>query len=119
MLRPMGWLAPRVAFAAVAAAALPAQQRLLVPSQYSTLAAAVAAANDGDTIELASGVRDMGGITITKTLNIIGTGSVLAGYMTIAIPSGKALSMIGCSIGDALLVADLFVTNSAGRVTIA
>ena len=95
MLRPMGWFAPGVAFATVAVAALHAQQRLLVPSQYLTLAAAGAAANDGDTIELASGEQNTGGATITKTLNIVGTNTFLVGTLTITIPSGKALAMSG------------------------
>jgi len=99
----------------LAVAALPAQQRLLVPSQYPTLAAAVAAANDGDTVELATGAQNTGGATITKTLNIVGTNTTLYGTLTITIPAGKALSMSGCTCG----FADLRVMFSAGRVTLA
>ena len=43
----------RIASVLALATATRAQSRLLVPSQYPDLAAAVAAAPDGDTIELA------------------------------------------------------------------
>jgi hypothetical protein len=113
----------RIASALALAIAARAQNRLLVPSQYPDLAAAVAAAQDGDTIELASGQQNTGSAVITKTLNIVGTNSILNGTLTITIPAGKALTMSGCSPGTSRsfpgAVVDLRVTRSMGRVTLA
>lgn len=111
--------------AACLAAPLAPQQRLLVPAQYATLAAAADAASDGDTIELAPGVQSTGNATIVESLHIVGIGTTLNGNLTLSIPAGRWLTMSGCRLGETRppLVSvigrvHLHLDRCAGRVTI-
>lgn len=87
-------------------------------AQFTTLLAAVQAANDGDTILVAPGSYATG-FTLTKGLAIIGDGGTpqLGGELTVTLPSGRTASLANFTYG--LLPFGGFrlsVVNSAGTV---
>lgn len=103
----------------------PAQSRLHVPLQHPDLASAVAAARDGDTIELAPGMHAVGGLRIAGSLHIIGPGAHLIGGLqgeplTLAIPAGKELTLAGLGLSHPFLgtALALEVAQCRGRVTL-
>jgi hypothetical protein len=67
-------------------------------------------------------VQSTGNATINRSLDIVGSNSVLSGALTLSIPAGKALTMSGCGLGQpwwlGLATITLQVTACAGRVTL-
>lgn len=119
----------RPTFAAVVllctGASVGAQTRWLVPQQLPTLAAAVAAATDGDVIELQAGIHLVGGLRIGKGLTIVGSGAAIWGGqsgepLTLAIPAGQELTLQGVALSHPFLYwgVALVLEQCLGRVTI-
>jgi len=103
------------------------------PAAQPTLAAAVAIANDGDMIRIRNVAEDVSGLTITKSLRIVGdasgTGAAVllssqapsGAPLTITIGGGKALCVANCNLGFWLasnLSLHLTIRDCAGSVAL-
>lgn len=127
----LGWL--------LCAAPLAAQTTWIVetgnPSALPTLAAAVAAASDGDVIRIRNPFENVAGLTIDKSLRIVGEGNsgfgveatLLAGGMqgggplTIAVGAGKTVCLTKCALGawfGAQWGLFLSISDCQGQVTV-
>jgi len=58
---------------------------------YSTIAAAVAAAQNGDTIEVQAGTYVNDYVSISKNITLQGVGGMVSMVSTVLIPNGKAI----------------------------
>ena len=109
-----------------------AQSTLIVqngaPGAFPTLAAAVAAASDGDVILVRTGIESVSGLRIDKSLRIIGEGSTFFspitvlqdGPLVIALPAGKelVLARLAPYSLNAMAPAAIEIDGCQGRVSL-
>src|SRR5690348_8901909 len=66
--------------------------------EYSTIASAVAASQDGDTIEVQAGTYTDDFATITKNINLVGVGGMVHLVADQNIPNGKAILVTDANV---------------------
>jgi len=66
--------------------------------QYTTIAAAVAASQDGDTIEVQAGTYTDDFATVTKNVNLVGVGGMVHMVADQNIPNGKAILVTDANV---------------------